>query len=142
MEEKQVKLIKDMEASQICLQNKLLTMEESHAKEKNAMKVEHSNQIDAIRIENTTLHDKLQMMKNSQVLIFQVRPKHKGFVTTHRSPSPPKHFPSRRKEVTFSIKDKSTLVKEDHAYVSPLTKYIQNKIGHTSDSLDLSSKHH
>ena len=37
------KVIKDMEAGQICLYNKLLTMEENHAKEVSAMKVEHLN---------------------------------------------------------------------------------------------------
>lgn len=45
------KVIKDMEVGQICLQNKLLTMEEKHVKEVSAMKVEHSNQMDAITIQ-------------------------------------------------------------------------------------------
>lgn len=45
------KVIKGMEAGQICLQNKLLTMEENHAKEVNARKVEHSTQMDAITIQ-------------------------------------------------------------------------------------------
>ena len=45
------KVIKDMEANQICLQNKLLTMEEDHAKEISAIKVEHSSQMDAIKIQ-------------------------------------------------------------------------------------------
>ena len=38
-------VIKNMEASNVCLQDKLFTMEESHAKEINALKVEHSNQM-------------------------------------------------------------------------------------------------
>ena len=45
------KAIKDMEASQICLQNNLLSMEENHAREVSAMKVEHSSQMDAITIQ-------------------------------------------------------------------------------------------
>ena len=51
MKAKNDKVIKDMEASQICLQNNLLSMEEDHAREINAMKVEHSNQMDAITME-------------------------------------------------------------------------------------------
>jgi len=43
-------VIKDMEVGQICLQNKLLIIEENHAKEVSAMKVEHSSQMDAITI--------------------------------------------------------------------------------------------
>jgi len=51
IKEKDDKVIKDMEANQICLQNKLLTMEEDHAREISAMKVEHSSQMDAITIQ-------------------------------------------------------------------------------------------
>ena len=51
IKEKDDKIIKDMEANQICLQEKLLTMEEDHAREISAMKVEHSSQMDAITIQ-------------------------------------------------------------------------------------------
>lgn len=44
------KVIKNMEVGQICLQNKLLTMEENHSKEVSAMKDEHSTHMDAITI--------------------------------------------------------------------------------------------
>ena len=43
MKAKNEKVIKDVEAGQICIQNKLLSMEENHTKEVNAMKVEHSS---------------------------------------------------------------------------------------------------
>lgn len=65
------KVIKNMEAGQICLQNKLLTMEENHAKEVSAMKVEHSNQMDAITIEKIILQNKLQVMEKIQIQGFQ-----------------------------------------------------------------------
>ena len=45
IKEKDDKVIKDMEANQICLQKKLLTMEEDHTREISAIKVEHSSQI-------------------------------------------------------------------------------------------------
>ena len=51
MKEKDDKVIKDLEASQICLQNKLLSMEEDHAKEVSVIKVEYSNQMDAVTIQ-------------------------------------------------------------------------------------------
>jgi len=51
MKAKNDKIIKDMEASQICLHNRLMTMEENHTKEVSAMKVEHSNQMDDITME-------------------------------------------------------------------------------------------
>ena len=51
IKEKDDKVIKDMEANQICLQKKLLTMEEDHARKISAIKVEYSSQIDAIKIQ-------------------------------------------------------------------------------------------
>lgn len=63
MEENHVKVINDMEDGHICLHIKLLTMEENHAKEINAMRVEHSNQTNAMKIEQITLHIKIQNME-------------------------------------------------------------------------------
>ena len=51
MKAKNDKIIKDMGFGQICLQNRLLAMEENHAKEVSVMKVEHSNQMNAITME-------------------------------------------------------------------------------------------
>jgi len=50
IKEKENKVIKDMDANQRCLQKRLLTMEEDHAREISAMKVEHSSQINAITV--------------------------------------------------------------------------------------------
>jgi len=48
-------------------------------------------------------------------------------------------------EVTFPIKEELTMatedVEKDQAYVSPLTEYIQNKIGHTTSSSEVLYKH-
>ena len=44
-----VKIIKDMETGQMSLQHRLLTVEKSHAKEINTIKVKHSNQMTVIQ---------------------------------------------------------------------------------------------
>jgi len=63
IKEKDDKMIKDMKANQICLQKKLLTMEEDHAREINAMKVEHFSQINAITIQ---VHKFQQQIKDER----------------------------------------------------------------------------
>lgn len=100
------KVIKDMEASQICLQIKLLTMEENHGKEVNAMKIEHSNQMDAITIENITLQIKLQIMEKIQVQKFQHRSedeRNKEMATDHKPPCMLHQDPPYYEEVICSI---------------------------------------
>lgn len=87
------KVIKDVRASQMALQNKLQvmevtqynqtiifqnmmdTMEENHAREINATKDEHSNKMNAIRRKQNILQNKLQIMEKSQVQKLQPRPK-------------------------------------------------------------------
>lgn len=138
-------------------------IEENHAREINAMKDEHSNQMDSMRIEQITLQSKLQMMEKSQVQELQLRPKdpegkHKELSTNHKPPSPIKQFLSHHVEVSCPLRnrltkgararkeiEKNQCIEINHStcgvYVSPLTKYIQNKIGHASDTSNISSKH-
>ena len=71
IKEKNDRVIKDMEANQICLQNKLLTMEEDHAWEINAMKVEHSSQINAITIQVHKFQQRIKDERNQETSIDQ-----------------------------------------------------------------------
>jgi len=74
IKEKDDKVIKDMEANKICLQNKLLTMEEDHAREISAMKVEHSSQMDAIKIQFQKFQQQLEDERNQGTSIDQEPP--------------------------------------------------------------------
>lgn len=69
MKEENEKVTKDVEAGQICLHNKLLTMEENHAKEVSAMKLEHSNQMDAITIQVQKLQHQTEDERNKETSI-------------------------------------------------------------------------
>ena len=65
--------------------------------------------------------------------------------TDYRPPSLLKQFPSHHTEFTLPIKEELTMatkdVEKDQAYMSPLTEYIQNKIGHILGSSDVLYKH-
>ena len=103
----------------------MLTIEESHAKEITVVNVKHSNQM-------TDIQNKLEKMERSHMQNFQPKSE---LSTDHRPPSLLKQFPSRHTEVNFPIKEKLSMVTmDDQAYVSPLTEYIQNKIGHIAGS--------
>jgi len=71
IKEKDNKVIKDMEANQICLQKTLLTMEEDDATEISAMKVEHSSQINAITIHVHKFQQRIKDERNQETLIDQ-----------------------------------------------------------------------
>ena len=74
MKAKNEKVIKDMEAGQICLQNKLLTMDENHAKEVIAMKVEHSSRMDAITIQLQKFQHRSKDERNKETSLDQKPP--------------------------------------------------------------------
>ena len=117
------------------LQHNLLTIEESHVKEISVVKVKNSNQMNVI-------HNNLEKMERSYMQNFQPKSE---LSTDHRPSSLLKQFPSHHTEITFPIKKKLTMVtkdvKKDQAYVSPLTEYIQNNIGHAPGFSDILYKH-
>jgi len=71
IKEKDNKVIKDMEANQICLQKRVLTMEKDHAREISAMKVEHSSQINAITIQVHKFQQQIKDERNQKTSIDQ-----------------------------------------------------------------------
>ena len=74
MKAKNEKVIKDVEVGQVCLQSKLLTMEENHAKEVIAMKVEHSSQMDAIAIQLQKFQHRLEDERKKEMSTDQKHP--------------------------------------------------------------------
>ena len=90
------------------MEHRLLMIEESHAKEM------------------TVVQKKLERMERSHMQNFQPK---SDLSTDHKTSCLLKPFSSHHTEdLTMVSKD----VEKDQAYVSPLTEYIQNKIGHTT----------
>ena len=130
--ENRLKMMEVNHSNQMSLQHNLLTIDEGHAKEITVNNVKHS----------TDIQNKLERMERSHMQNFQPK---SDLSTDHRPPSLLKQFPSHHMEVTLPIKEELTMVtkdiKKDQAYMSLLTEYIQNKIGHTPGSSDVLYKH-
>ena len=81
-------------------------------------------------LEMSSIQKRLEKMEK---LHFQPKFDYEGSSTDHKTSCLLKQFPSHHTEVTFPIEEDLTMatkdVEKDQAYVSPLTKYIQNKIG-------------
>ena len=87
------KIIKDMETSQMSLHHRLLTVENSHAKEISTIKVKHSNQMTVIqnKLENGEISHIQNVQPSSELSI------------DHRPPSLLKQAPSYYEETISSI---------------------------------------
>ena len=163
------KMIQNMEANQINLQNRINTIEASHAQEINVMKnklkmmeVNHSNQMSLehnllmieesyareITIDNvkhsTNIQNKLEKMERSHMQNFQPKSE---LSTDHRPPSLLKQAPSYYEKTISSIE--KWLIEGDpdkrkpegyQLNTSPLTEQMQNEERHVTHILFTSSE--